>query len=140
MTALRRANLALLGLLVAHTADHLARHPGGHRRVSVNNWVGAAALYASVATAFALADREDPRAPLASVAAGLFSFAGPLLAHSTSRLGRFSQPYRRGHADAFSWALLLGVAAAGAGVGVAGISAKCTGPDGTRRERARCVT
>jgi len=124
MTALRRANLALLGLLIAHTADHLARHPGGGRRISASQWVGAAALYATVATALALAAREDRRAPVASAAAGLSSFAGPLLAHAAPLLGPFSRPYRPGDADALSWALLLGVAAAGAGVGIAGVRAE----------------
>lgn len=121
MTALVRANLGLLGLLVAHSVDHLVRHPSGRQQISSQQWVAAGILYASNATAIALAAKGHHRAPAASAATGLLTFAGPLLAHAAPHWGAFSQSYRGRDADALSWALLLGLVAGGAGVGIAGM-------------------
>jgi hypothetical protein len=122
MTVLRRANLAPVSLLIAHTMDHLVRHPSGGRRISARLWIGVAALYGSVASALVLAARGDHRAPTASAGAGIASFMAPLLAHAAPQWGPLSQSYRDADADAFSWALLFGVALAGAAVGIAGLS------------------
>jgi hypothetical protein len=120
---LSRGNALLLGALAAHTVEHLVREPSGPGRPPARSWAAAGLLYAIVGRAWVLARRGDPRAGIGSVTSGFATCAGPLLAHAVPRWGPFSLPYREGDADALSWALLFGVAAAGIGVGIIGVRA-----------------
>jgi hypothetical protein len=120
---LSRGNALLLGALAAHTVEHLVRQPSGPGRPPARLWAAAGLLYAIVGRAWVLARQGDPRAAIGSVTSGFATSAGPLLAHAVPRWGPFSLPYGEGDADALSWALLFGVAAAGVGVGIAGVQA-----------------
>jgi hypothetical protein len=118
-----RGNALLLGALAAHTVEHLVRQPSGPDRPPARLWGAAGLLYVVGGRAWLLARRGDPRAAIGTAISGFATSAAPLLAHAVPQWGPFSLPYREGDADAFSWALLFGVAAAGVGVGVAGVQA-----------------
>lgn len=120
---LSRSNALLLGALATHTVEHLVRQPSGPGRPPARLWAAAGLLYAIVGRTWVLARRGDPRAAIGSAASGFATSAAPLLAHAVPRWGAFSLPYGEGHADALSWGLLFGVAAAGVGVGIAGVNA-----------------
>jgi hypothetical protein len=120
---LSRGNALLLGALATHTMEHLVRQPSGPGRPPARLWAAAGLLYAIVGRAWVLARRGDPRAAIGSATSGFATFAGPLLAHAVPCWGPFSLPYREGDADALSWSLVFGVAAAGVGVGIAGVRA-----------------
>lgn len=120
---LSRGNALLLGALAAHTLEHLARQPSGPGRPPARLWAAAGLLYVIVGRAWALARQGDARTAIGSATSGFATCAGPLLAHAVPRWGPFSLPYGEGDADALSWALLFGVAAAGVGVGIAGVQA-----------------
>jgi hypothetical protein len=113
---LSRGNALLLGA-------HLVREPSGPGRPPARLWAAAGLLYAIIGRAWVLARRGDPRAAIGSATSGFSTSAGPLLAHAVPRWGPFSLPYHEGDADALSWSLLFGVAAAGVGVGIAGVRA-----------------
>jgi hypothetical protein len=120
---LAHGNALLLGALAAHTVEHLLRQPSGPDRPPPRLWAAAGLLYAAVGRAWLLARRGDPRAAIGTATSGFATSTAPLLAHAVPRWGPLSLPYREGDADALSWALLFGVAAAGVGVGIAGVQA-----------------
>ncbi|MGH2728337.1 MAG: hypothetical protein ACRDKS_15315, partial [Actinomycetota bacterium] len=88
MTALLRANLVLLALLVLHDFDHIFNQPARHLATQVTA-TGLVGLASSIVVVV-LALRRHAFAPLASVAVGFGNVAGFVAIHLVPRWSALS--------------------------------------------------
>ncbi len=117
---LRAANLALIGLLVVHTLDHVLRQSAP---VPAAAAAAAAAGFVAAGAALALSQARSRWAPVATALVGLATAIGFVAVHLLPEWSAFSQPYADIDVDALSWIGMLVPAAAAAGIGTLGLRA-----------------
>lgn len=121
MTALARANLALLALLVLHDVDHLVNQPPRTLAVQVTA-PGLFGLASSIVVTV-LAFRRHALAPLGSIAIGFGHVAGFVAVHLTPKWSAFADPYSDLDLNALSWLGVIVPMAVALLVGVLGLRA-----------------
>lgn len=122
MSALAKANLLVLVLLVAHTLDHAINQPSRAQPESAA-LVGLLG-FVIIGASSVLAIRGSKRAPLASLFAGMVTFWGVVAVHLAPQWWEWlSDPYWGFATNAGNWISLVALLAAAAWLEVAGIRA-----------------
>jgi hypothetical protein len=106
------ANVALVGAMLLHGYDHF-RQERGVGALTTEVLLGGVVLFALALGALVVNVRRSPRAPLISMAVGLYIAIAVSASHMAPHWSAFSDPYADLGVDALSWfaALLeIGVA------------------------------
>lgn len=110
MSALAKANLVLLGLLVLHTVDHAVGQPA--RDLPGSSSLVGAIGFALVAGSAWVALQRSPRAPEAAAMVGALTTAGVVAIHLVPAWWEWvSDPYWDFEASFLSWLSLIALIA-----------------------------